>query len=183
MATSKITIPVNVNIEDVENLIDELKNLKPYKLDERILVDFNSVVDIFVNHLKYTQQHPKVKRTERGWAGHFIAASYCRFRRNTLLEYGDKKWIVSTVGAMYARDKGNPEMIGANRWYETMVFVGKEDSGYIDIDVTKPIETENDCGIWGKTWDEVLEKHPTPDNAANDIHERIVDEMIVKIQM
>ena len=73
-------------------------------------------------------------------------------------------------------------MIGDERWYETMVFMGEENSGYIDIDVTKSIETENDWGIWGETWDEVLEKYPTPDNAANDMHEQIVAEMIEKIQ-
>lgn len=62
----------------------------------------------------------QVKRTERGWGGHLLFASGCRFRRNTLLEYGDKKWIVSTVGA-YVNSNGKFDAIGYNRfmkqWY------------------------------------------------------------------
>ena len=123
-----------------------------------------------------------VKRTERGWAGHFIAADYCRFRRNTLLEYEDKKWIVSTVGGYFPLYKGSIDTIGYNRWYETMVFEGEMGSGYIDINVEKQIESDNDWGIWGDTWDEVMKTYHTPDNAANDMHERIVDEMTEKIQ-
>lgn len=124
-----------------------------------------------------------VKITERGWAGHFIAANGCRFRRNTLLEYGNRKWIVSTVGAYYPRGARYPEMIGDERWYETMVFEGEmKSNGYIDANVEKEFFPKNDCGIWGTSWDEVLERYPTPDNAANDMHERIVTEMIERIQ-
>ena len=123
-----------------------------------------------------------VKRTERGWPGHFIAANFCTFRRNTLLEYGEKKWVISTVGAYFPMGMGQPESIGANRWYETMVFEATLQGGYWDADVEKGIDVKGDWGIWGETKDEVIEKYGKPDAAANDMHERIVEEMTEKIQ-
>ena len=123
-----------------------------------------------------------VKRTERGWGAHFIAAARCLFRRNTLLEYEDRKWIVSTVGNYIPMNQTDPDTIGLDRWYETMVFEAKCIAGYIDADVTRQIETDNDWGIWGETWEEVMETYHTPDNAANAMHEKIVDEMTEKIQ-
>lgn len=121
-----------------------------------------------------------VKRTERGWAGHYICADRCRFRRNTLLEYQDKKWIVSTVGNFVPSTR-KTDMIGANRWYETMVFEAEMKNGYIDADVTKQIYPENDWGIWGESWEQVITLHPYPDNDANDMHELIVNEMAARI--
>ena len=66
----------------------------------------------------------EVNVIERGWPGHFMFADKCLFRRNTLLEYKDKKWIVSTVGAF--RDKNKIDTIGYRRWYETMAFEASE---------------------------------------------------------
>jgi len=63
-----------------------------------------------------------VRRTERGWAGHFICADRCEFRRNTLLEAGDIKIVVSTIGMMHDIHEGGYETIGYNRYYETMAF-------------------------------------------------------------
>lgn len=121
-----------------------------------------------------------VKVTERGWAGHLIFADNCGFRRNTLLEYKDKKWIVSTVGA-YRNSDGKMDSIGLNRWYETMAFVGTEQDGYIDADVYQQIYFDSEWGIWGESWDEILEEYPHPDNFANDMHEKVVLELMLRI--
>ncbi len=130
----------------------------------------------------------EVKTQERGWAGHYIGAYRCRFRRNTLITYKNLKWVVSTVGnkmRVFPPDdeEYNVEIIGHNRWYETMVFESSYDE-YDDIDInSKEIEVNSDWGIWGKTWEEVLEKYGYDiDNAANRMHDRIVEEMKVKIK-
>lgn len=74
------------------------------------------------------------------------------------------------------------DMIGADRWYETMVFEAEMENGYIDADVTKQIYPENDWGIWGESWEQVLALYSHPDNDANDMHERIVNEMAERIK-
>lgn len=90
----------------------------------------------------------KVKRTERGWAGHFICANRCRFRRNTLLEKGEVRIVVSSVGLM-EKWTGDPrqdrnvrgfETIGCERYYETMVFHAEPaPSRYFDADVSREV--------------------------------------------
>ena len=124
----------------------------------------------------------EVNVTERGWAGHFICSDRCLFRRNTLLEYDDKKWIVSTVGA-FRNYKNKIDSIGHCRWYETMAFKAYEKNGYIDANVRDEISFNSDWGIWGDSWEEVLENcNSTPDNDANDMHDRVVSELIDKIK-
>lgn len=123
----------------------------------------------------------EVKRTERGWAGHYICSNYCRFRRNTLLEYGDKKWIVSTVGGYVYDGEINP--IGCNRWYETMVFKAKEKNGYLEADVERMVPFESKWGIFGEDWQEVLATYGKDiDDKANDMHEKVVEELMEKIK-
>lgn len=123
----------------------------------------------------------EVKRTERGWAGHFICADGCRFRRNTLLEYGDKKWVVSTVGLYLSRSANKFEEIGLNRWYETMAFEA-DDTPYHDADVSKQIDFDSEWGLFAESWEEFKAKYPYPDNDANDMHEAVVAELMEKIK-
>lgn len=124
----------------------------------------------------------EVNVTERGWVGHFILAHRCLFRRNTLLEYKDKKWVVSTVGA-YRTPENKIYNIGHRRWYETKAFEAQENFGYIDANVEKNIFFDSKCGICGDSWEEVCEYYDgTPDNAANDMHDKVVSELINKIK-
>lgn len=124
-------------------------------------------------------------RTERGWAGHFICSGNCLFRRNTLIEYKSRKWIVSTIGGLYRFDpiekKKKLDTVGHNRWYETMAFEADLNSPYLDADVSKEISFNSDWGLFASTWDELTEKYPKPDAAANDMHETVVSELMGKI--
>ena len=109
----------------------------------------------------------QVKRTERGWAGHFICADRCLFRRNTLLEYEDTKIVVSTVGGMMVENHGKREIdtVGHERYYETKAFhSAPNDTQYYDIDVEKEIELDCEWAL-----------NEIDDNKANDMHENAIE--------
>lgn len=108
-----------------------------------------------------------VKRTERGWAGHFICSDRCNFRRNTLLEYEGEFIVVSTVGRLVVEYAGHATLdtVGHDRYYETMAFYSDtSDLKFHDIDVGRQIYLDCD---W--TLNEI------DDNKANDMHEKAVD--------
>ena len=93
-----------------------------------------------------------------------------------------KKWIVSTVGA-YRNRENKMDSIGYRRWYETMAFEAYEKDGYMDANVGKEIPFDSEWRIWGDSWEEVLENcNGTPDNTANDMHDKVVSELIDKIK-
>ena len=82
----------------------------------------------------------EVKRTERGWAGHFCCSYRCEYHKNTLLEYNGMKVVVSTIGRL--RDdmiSHTYKELGYGRYFETMAFIAKEDDKYNDADVTKQV--------------------------------------------
>lgn len=111
----------------------------------------------------------EVKTTERGWASHFICSERCTFHRSTLIEYNGIEIVVSSVGAMFQNPLTDrqPITIGADRYYETMVWYAKEDE-FKDADVYKtdgnPLDF--DCPDEPKPWDEIN---------ANNIHEKMVE--------
>jgi hypothetical protein len=108
-----------------------------------------------------------IKRTERGWAGHFICAHDCLFRRNTLLENSETgaKIVVSTVGLM--RRGESIETIGFNRYFETMAFAAKPVGRYLDADVSREVEFDSPWSI----------AELDADDKANDMHEAVVKEL------
>jgi hypothetical protein len=120
----------------------------------------------------------QVTRTERGWGRHFICADRCLFRRNTLLESGEVRVVVSTVGRMIDPTTDKVEIIGAFRYYETMCFLAKYSNGYWDADVSKEI---TDINLPWQVENSPYDDHNT-DNLANNQHEAIVDELTERLR-
>jgi len=110
-----------------------------------------------------------VKKTERGWAGHFCCADRCQFRRNTLLEYDNISIVVSSVGLMRGLNGGGFEEIGLDRYYETMVFHSNpKDERYKDADVQMQIYDIENC--WAIS-------DPDSEDLANTMHDNVVIEI------
>lgn len=107
-----------------------------------------------------------VIRQERGWAGHFICADRCRFRRNTLLTCGNVRIVVSTVG-MWQALQGEYEEISPGRYFETRAFHAKHDGRYWDADVSREMYFESPWSV----------SKLDADDIANDQHEAVVAEI------
>ena len=111
-----------------------------------------------------------VVRTERGWAGHIIAhcANKCRFRRNTLLAYGEIKIVVSSVGLMEnVREDRNTsfDTIEYNKYYETMAFHADEnDKRYFNANTNKTVTFDREWSI----------SEIDAEDKANEMHESVV---------
>lgn len=112
----------------------------------------------------------RVTRTERGWAGHYICSYKCLFRRNTLLEYGDVKVVVSTVGAQLESERPRRfDTVGCDRYYETLAFMANmEDTRFYDADAGKPLDIDGNTAI----------DHLDADDDANDMHEAVVEDIV-----
>lgn len=111
-----------------------------------------------------------VKITERGWAGHFCLAHKCMFHRNTLLEKGDVKIVVSSVGKLPTKRGDQLEEIGCDRYYETMVFFVKDDK-WQDADVMR-----GKIACYSPKMEDPWDEMP-----ANLLHDKIVEEFLDKM--
>ena len=110
----------------------------------------------------------EVKRTERGWAGHFCCSYRCEYHRNTLLEYNGMKVVVSTVGRLRkGRTRIKYMEVGHGRYFETRAFIANENDKYNNADVTKEV-------VFNAKWD-----LPSPDMVleADAMHEDVVTEL------
>ncbi len=119
-----------------------------------------------------------MKITERGWPGHFICGHRCVFHRNTLVEHNGYKIIVSTVGAMWdihSVNKIKYEMIGCDRYYETMIFHAKWEAPYWDVDISRTLYFDNSPQ---QSVDTIEQES---DDAANTMHEENVQFIVDKL--
>ncbi len=123
---------------------------------------------------------PPVKRTERGWAGHYIMAYRCFFRRNTLLERGEERIVVSTIGGQCVDYKGERvvggmETVGHDRHFETVVFPAIFSMGVWECD-----PDANEIAFSSPRHLRARLPAGDPQNSvdANDMHEAVVAELI-----
>lgn len=117
-----------------------------------------------------------VKRTERGWNQYLIGSQWCSFKRNTLLEYEGTKVVVATTGNFmnpltYKIDK----IPGTNVWYATIVGMGVEADGYVELDGSKQIPVVSKHDIEAEKYEANF------DLEANEMHEEVVEEVIKKL--
>ncbi len=122
----------------------------------------------------------KLKITDRGYAGHFCASRSCLFHRNTLIEYGNKRIVVSTVGNYQPKitfnDKDKYEhQIGINRFYETMAFEAMKQGVYWEANVGKEVEFKSSWSL--------NELKQETDLKADKMHDAVVKELSKKIQL
>lgn len=114
---------------------------------------------------------PNIKRTERGWPGHHICAERCQFRRHTLLESGEVKIIISTVGRLRDYQANKFINVGCGRNFETTAWHAKYDGRYWDMDVERQFHFSSPWQI----------KELDAEDKANNMHEKVVEEIIEKL--
>lgn len=120
----------------------------------------------------------EAKITFRGWAGHFCAADSCRFRLNTLVEFGDIKIVVSTVGLYEPPSRAGRggaarfAEIGMERYFETMAFHAEFENGFWDADVSRQVYFESQWSYGS----------PEMEQAANDGHHAVVKEIASRLE-
>ena len=119
----------------------------------------------------------EIKRTERGWCGYVRGHQYCLFRRNTLIEYDNKKIVVATLGNYINPFEYRNTPIHDDVWYQTIAGYAVENNGYWEIDGNKQILIKSEHILQG-TEEEMFDNYPLIDQTANDMHEKVIEEMM-----
>jgi hypothetical protein len=155
-----------------QEFLAKWKDWFPHSTRKELLSEMEADLEKIIQNAHNSTLDVEVKRTERGWAGHYHLSNMCKFRRNTLLTYNDIAIVVSSVGLQEINGRFSP--IGAcGRYFETFVFhANKADKRYFDADTERQIWLDRSCTI-----DEV-----DADDRANIMHENIVSEIIVKLK-
>ena len=117
--------------------------------------------------------------TERGWAGHFICSGDCLFRRNTLIESGERRIVVATVGNEYIEGRGHQTIGSGNRVYETMAFEAKFNDPYWEADILKSLAFESEWSISCSPRKMARDL----DLRANEMHEAVVREFVDRLKI
>lgn len=121
----------------VELSLDEIRSL-------RTLANEPFVADgVCMNY--WRRGNREVKVTYRGWPGHYILGDRCVFHLNTLLEAGQARVVVSSVGNL--RSQGHlshaSEPIGSlvnPHYFETKAFWAQEKDGYWEAATSNEIK-------------------------------------------
>lgn len=120
----------------------------------------------------------EVKRTERGWAGHFCCSYRCEYHRNTLLEYNGMKVVVSTVGRLRkGRTRIKYMEVGHGRYFETRAFIANENDKYNDADVEREISFDAKWSL--PSPDMELEADAMHEDVVTELSKRLVDGTLV----
>ena len=127
-------------------------------------------------------EHDDVTVTERGWAGHFICADRCLFRRNTLVEGNGDRVVISTVGSLRKPDGGaGIDTLGAGgRYFETMAFGASDDGEYVDADVGDQRDFNSPWQICAPRFKDLP---AGVENDANQMHDTVVREFVNSMSM
>lgn len=121
----------------------------------------------------------EVKRTERGWAGHFCLSYKCEYHRNTLLEYNGVKVVVSTIGRLRKDWINNTyEEVGHRRYFETMAFIAKENDKYNDADVTRQVSFDANWRLPSPYME--LEADTMHEDVVMELSKRLVDGTLIQ---
>ena len=120
-----------------------------------------------------------VIRTERGSAAHSARAGQCRYHRNTLLQCGNSRYVVSTIGdCRLPNDCIVAVGIQPRRYYESKAFRARREGICWNADPNRAVEIEGRWAIVART---AVDLPCDDDSHADAMHEAAVEEIAAKL--